>query len=299
MIESQTIAQNKRRTLLVVILTSTMMIAEIIAGYFTGSMALLADGWHMASHAGALLVSFLVYELTQSKRLQHSFNFGTGKLLPLGGYTTAIGLAIVSIEMAYESITRLFHPVSVGFHEAIAVATLGLAVNLVSVLILRGKHEHGEHSHAHDEHHDHDHTHDHHDHNYASAVAHVLADAVTSLAAIAALALGAFFHLNWPDPLVGLLGSFVILHWAYTLCKNAAWELLDGNDKTIDAVKLTHFIEATGAKVLDLHLWKIGPSQIAGQLVIESNEHRGTHFYRSLIDSSYRFSHLVIEERLK
>jgi cation diffusion facilitator family transporter len=294
------IRRNERRTLIVVAITAVMMVLEVIAGYITGSMALLADGYHMASHAGALGIAYLVYRLARSARMKSNFTFGTGKLLPLGGYTSAIGLGIVALWMAVESIRRLFNPVSIQFNEAIGVAVAGLAVNLLSAWILGG------HSHGHDgEHHPHDpedhehHTHDHlEDHNHESALLHVLADALTSFTAIIALIIGKLYAATWLDPLMGIVGSLVILKWAYGLCRNAAWELLDGHAKGVSQAGIRRQIEQEGGTVLDFHLWKVGPGNFACQLTVESPTLRGPEHYRELLKRELGSAHLVVEERL-
>lgn len=308
-IDFEEIAKNERRTLWVVILTATMMVVEIAAGYITGSMALLADGYHMFSHAGALGISFLVYRLAKSNTLKSKLTFGTGKLLPLGGYTSAIGLGMIALFMAYESTLRFFRPVAIEFNEAILIAVLGLIVNLVSVGLL-GLHSHPahydhdhEHEHEHDHeqhHHDDDHDHHHvHDHNHRSAVLHVLADALTSVAAIAALLAGKFLGWIWLDPVIGIVGSLVILKWAYSLCRVTAKELLDFHPPEISfASSKEHFAKA-GVLLLDLHAWRSGPSNIVCQLIVEADSMKDPSFYREIIGGSAKGLHLVVEQRIR
>lgn len=293
-VEFEQIELNERRTLVVVALTAAMMVIEIIAGYATGSMALLADGYHMASHAGALGIAFLVYRLTRSTTIKERLTFGTGKLLPLGGYSSAIGLGIIAIWMAVESIHRIFNPVSIEFNDAIAIAIVGLGVNLVSAWILGAKQHHHDHD---DDHQGHDHGHVH-DHNHRSAVAHVLADALTSLTAIVALTIGKYYSANWLDPAVGVLGSLVILRWAYVLCRDTAWELLDGHAKSVSIAEVKANVEEPNHKVLDLHLWKVGPANFACQLIVESNELRGAEYFRNKLQDQLGAIHVVVEERL-
>ena len=267
------IGSNEKKTLLVVILTFITMIFEVTFGYITGSMALLADGWHMASHVGALGISLIVYKLARSKKFNQKLSFGSGKLIPLGGYTSALMLGLVAVFMGIESINRFLNPLQIDFSVAIWVAVAGLIVNLVSALLLKDSHhhdhddhvrhdarrthahhdEHAHHDHSHHDehdkhvHHDHphhdDHAHDHdshndhnehvHDHNHQSALVHVIADAFTSVLAIVALVLGKYYGWNWADPIMGIVGAIVILKWAYGLCKATLWELLDGNSKLI------------------------------------------------------------------
>ncbi|MCB0362029.1 MAG: CDF family Co(II)/Ni(II) efflux transporter DmeF, partial [Bdellovibrionales bacterium] len=262
------ITKNERKTFFVVVLTVCMMVIEIISGYYTGSMALLADGWHMASHAGALSISLIAYRLAKSDRLTSKFSFGTGKFIPLGGYTSAIVLAMIALLMGIESVSRFFSPVEIQFKEAILVAVVGLIVNVISALLLSHD-DHGHtHAHSHDgKHHDHR---DHHDHNIRSAYVHVIADALTSVLAIFALIVGLFSGASWLDPAMGIVGSCVILKWAYNLCRDTGWELLDGHAKSVDRDHLRRTLEDTGAEVLDLHIWKIAPSINACAIVLES-----------------------------
>ena len=286
-VEFDEIAHNERRTLFVVILTAAMMIVEIIAGYMTGSMALLADGYHMASHAGALGVAYLVYKLARSTKIKQHLTFGTGKLLPLGGYSSAIGLGIIAIWMAVVSIHRLFNPVSIEFNEAIVIAVVGLSVNLLSVWILGHRDTSEEH-----------HRHHVRDHNHESAIVHVLADAMTSVTAIIALTVGKHYSAIWLDPAMGIVGAMVILRWAYSLCKEAAWELLDGHAKGISIPDIRDKVERAGEKVLDLHLWKVGPGNLACQLIVESKALRGAEYFRKKLENKIGVTHLVVEERL-
>ncbi|OFZ16470.1 MAG: hypothetical protein A2X86_21860 [Bdellovibrionales bacterium GWA2_49_15] len=288
LIDDDIISANERKTLIVVIVSSAMMLVEIIAGYLTSSMALLADGWHMASHAGALSISYLAYKLARSKHLNGQFSFGAGKFIPLGGYTSAIILAIVALLMAFMSIERLFLPVSIKFNEAIVIAVLGLIVNFVCALILFDKH-----------HHDHDHGHTH-DHNAKSAYAHVLADGMTSIFAIVALTLGKYLNLLWLDAIMGVIGASVILVWAFSLCKETLWELMDGQSKAHHAEDICRFIEATAeVQVCDLHIWRIAPNAHACELVLISTKHRGSVYYKTLIQEKYHIDHLVVEELLR
>ncbi len=286
------IDRNARRTSWVLALTSAMMVVEIAAGYVTGSMALLADGWHMASHAGAMALTVLAYRLARLPSLQGHFSFGAGKILPLGGYTSAIVLAIIAILMAVESVRRFFLPHPIAFNEAIAVAIIGLVVNLVSAWILnvRGHLEGPTHEEL---------GHEPHDHNVRSAYLHVLADGLTSLFAIVALTAGKYLGTPWLDPFMGVVGSAVILRWSYGLCKDSAWELLDGHSRRIMRDEIRDLIIAEGAQVLDLHLWRVAPKAVACELVVASERPRGADFYRSRILERFTLEHLIVEERLK
>ncbi len=274
------ISQNERKTFVVVVLTAIMMVIEITAGYLTGSMALLADGWHMASHATALGISVVTYRLAKSQSLQNSFSFGAGKFIPLGGYTSAIILALMAFFMAYESIKRLIHPEIIYFDQAIAVAIVGLVVNLVSAFILKESH-----------HHDHNH-----DHNLKAAYLHVLADALTSILAIMALFLGKYYNSPWMDSFVGIVGSLVILRWAYGLCRETVWELLDGHAKIINRNEIRSALEDEETKVTDLHVWRIAPNAHACEIVIHTSKIKGPDFYKSKMLSQKSVQHMVIEE---
>lgn len=287
------VLRNQRKTLLVIALSFLTMIVEIVAGTLTGSMALLADGWHMGSHVAALFLSYIVYRLARSPSFNVHFTFGSAKLFSLGGYTSAIGLSFIAVIMAYESAIRFFTPVPIDFNEALIVCMIGLVVNLASAYILRNE-DHGYgHGHGHDHGHDHDHSID---HNMQSAMAHVLADALTSVTAMVALIAGKYFHLTWMDPLVGLLGSLVILKWSYTLIKNAGFELLDGELKNADSAKMKRILENDGGHVVDLHIWSVGAGKIAGIASLETSDLKGAQHYHRQLEPEFDFSHLVIEE---
>src|SRR3954469_2098437 len=211
-------AQNERRTWLVVALTCVMMIGEIAAGTLLGSMALLADGWHMATHAAALGIAAIAYLFARRHAHNPSFTFGTGKFGDLAAFSSAIILAMIAIQIAWESAVRLVTPVPIAYAEAIAVAALGLGVNLVSAWLLRDTHDH---------HHGHAHGHRHHDNNLRAAYVHVLADAATSVLAIVALGVAMSAQWVWAPPAVGIIGSLVIAAWAFGLIRDSGRVLLD------------------------------------------------------------------------
>ena len=250
--------RNARRTLWVVALTAVMMVGEIAAGLITGSMALLADGFHMATHAGALAVAAGAYWYAKRHVANPRFTFGTGKVGDLAGFASALVLALFAVAIAAESAKRLIDPVSVDFGDAIVVAVLGLIVNLVSAAMLshgRG-HEHG---HAHGHRQAGHHHHHHHDHNLRAAYAHVLADALTSVGAIAALVAGRFLGWLWLDPVIAIVASLVIARWAWILMRQTAAVLLDTADRDL-LERVKSAIEADGdCAVADLHVWRIGP----------------------------------------
>ncbi|MDR0279797.1 MAG: CDF family Co(II)/Ni(II) efflux transporter DmeF [Paucimonas sp.] len=250
--------QNARRTLWVVILTLVMMVAEITAGYITGSMALLADGFHMATHAGALGIAAAAYAYARRHAGSSRYSFGTGKVGDLGGFASALILGIVALSVGVESTIRLFQPGEVQFDMAIFIAVIGLAVNIVSALLLGHGHSHDHHHHDHDHGHDHHH-HGGHDNNLRSAYLHVIADALTSVLAIAALLAGRYLGWVWLDPLMGIVGALVIARWSWSLMKVTAGVLLDQTDAHV-AEEIRELVEQPGdARITDLHVWRVGP----------------------------------------
>jgi len=285
------------RTLLVVGITAVMMVVEIVAGLVYGSMALLADGLHMASHAAALGIAVLAYVV--SRRLAHDrgFVFGVGKINSLAGFTSAVLLMGFALLMVTESIDRLIHPLVIDFDHALLVAVLGLVVNGASAWILVSTpHEHGHgHSHRHDHDHDHDREHEH-DHNLRAAYLHVLADALTSVLAIIALLAGKYFGANWLDPVIGIMGAILVARWSYGLIGDTARVLLDRQPDDRRAEQLRQAIEADGAhRVTDLHYWTIGHDLYAAELVIVSSDPASPGHYRSLIPDQLRIVHATIE----
>lgn len=294
---------NARRTLWVVLLTAVMMIVEIAAGYLTGSMALLADGFHMATHAGALGVAAAAY--AYARRFAHDprYSFGTGKVGDLAGFASALVLGLFAIGIASESIRRLFEPASVAFGEATLVAVVGLAVNVLSALLLSGGHHHGHHHHGHDHHGDHDHEHrdDGHDarrsqdNNLRSAYLHVLADALTSVLAIAALLSGRYLGWTWLDPVMGIVGAVVIARWSWSLMRDTAGVLLDRTDDHV-AEEVREEIERPGDVVLtDLHVWRLGPDahaaivSVAGAVTLDAVLKR--------LEPVHELKHITVEIR--
>lgn len=263
--------ENAKRTLWVVALTAVMMVGEIAAGYWTGSMALLADGFHMATHAGALGLAALAYRYAKRHRHDPRFSFGTGKVGDLTAFASAVILGIFSVGIAFESVLRLVDPVRVDFASATLVAVLGLAVNIVSALLLMGGHHHGHdhgHDHGDDDGHHHDHSHGH-DNNLRSAYFHVLADALTSLLAIAALLAGRYLGLGWMDPAMGIVGALVIARWSWGLMRDTAAILLDETDDRLAAELRSRIAAIEGLRVADLHVWRIGPEARAAIVEVE------------------------------
>ena len=282
-------SRHERRTWFVVALTSAMMVGEIVVGWLSGSMALLADGWHMATHAAALGIAGLAYLFARRQARNSHFSFGTGKFGDLAAFSSAIILAMVAVQIAYESAVRLLHPVPIAYGEAIAVATLGLGVNLLSAWLLRDDHDH---------HHGHGHSHAHHHHqdnNLRAAYVHVLADAATSILAIAALLVAMYSQWVWTDPLVGIVGSCVIASWAYGLLRASGAVLLDVNaDKNLEAV-IRDRIETKGDRVTDLHLWQVGPGHRAVVISVISDHPLPPATYKRRLGGLRGLSHVTIE----
>lgn len=248
--------KNAKRTLWVVWLTAATMVVEIVFGWLTGSMALLADGFHMATHAGALAVAAAAYGYAKRHARNPRYTFGTGKVGDLSGFASALLLGVTALFIAVESGLRFFQPIHVAFGEATLVAVVGLVINIVSALLLGHDHSH-DHGHGHD-HDDHDHKHGHTDNNLRAAYVHVLTDALTSVLAIGALLAGRYLGWWWMDPAVGLLGAVVIARWAWGLMKDTAAILLDTAEPALMAT-VRREAEAEGATIRDLHVWRIGP----------------------------------------
>ncbi|MBV9236304.1 MAG: CDF family Co(II)/Ni(II) efflux transporter DmeF [Xanthobacteraceae bacterium] len=386
-------AQAERRSWMVIILCAIMMVAEIVGGLLFGSIALVADGLHMSTHASALLLAALAYSYARQHAHDRRFTFGTGKLGDLAGFTSAIVLAMIALLIGYEAITRFMAPVPIRFDEAITIAVLGLAVNVASVLLLSGGHAHG---HGHD-HGAHDHAHDeehqieaggqrlwlsifedgvpprfrlaaeigarpraeeatietlrpggarqifaledigeylqsideipephaftalvrlapdtepyrvvfeehadgagsaHRDNNLRAAVIHVLADAAVSLLVIAGLLLGRMFGWNWLDPVVGLVGAFVIAAWSYSLIRDTSAILLDMNPDLGMAERMRTVIEVDGDHLTDLHLWRLGPGHLGAVLSVATAKLREPHYYHRLLARFSALSHVTVE----
>lgn len=283
--------RNARRTYMVIALTLVMMVGEIVAGLLFGSMALLADGFHMSTHAGALAIAAAAYAYARRHVHDERFAFGTGKFGELAGYTSAIVLAVIAVMIGYESATRLIAPVPIRFTEAIAVAVLGLAVNLVSAWLLSG----GSHDHAHDEHHGHHHHHAHVDHNLRSAYLHVLADAMTSVLAIFGLLAGMFYGWIWMDAAVGIVGAVVIASWSWSLLRSSGAVLLDVSADHRLAAEVRRRLERDGDRVADLHLWRLGPGHMGLIVSIVSALPEQPESYKALLAGLPRLSHVTVE----
>jgi cation diffusion facilitator family transporter len=292
--------ENARRTLWVVALTAVTMVAEIVAGSLFGSMALLADGFHMATHAGALAVAAGAYAFARRHAHDRRFSFGTGKVGDLAGFASAMVLGLVALGIAVESGLRLFDPREVAFGQATLVAVLGLAVNLVSALLLSGGHHHHvhHHDHAQDAHHDHGHGHHHGhgtDNNLRSAYLHVLADALTSVLAIVALLAGRYLGWVWLDPLMGIVGAVVIARWSWSLMRVTAAVLLDTADPALEA-EMREYVEGPGdTRITDLHVWRVGPEAHAAIVSVVGIP--DAEVIRSRLAPVHELAHLTVECR--
>jgi len=284
-------AHNERRTWFVVALTLAMMVGEILAGSLFGSMALLADGWHMGTHAAALGIAGAAYLFARRHAHDASFTFGTGKFGDLAAFASALILAIIAIQIAFESAERLLHPVSIAYGEAIAVAVLGLAVNVVSAILLRDDHHHHDHAHSQG----HDHSHHHHDNNLRAAYIHVLADAATSVLAIGALATSLHFGWTWADPVVGIVGAAVIASWAVGLIRSSGAVLLDVNGDGRMEAAIRARLETRGDRVTDLHLWQLGPGHRAAVVSLVSDDPLPPSRYKRRLSGLHGLSHVTVE----
>jgi cation diffusion facilitator family transporter len=306
----------ERRTRWVVGITLAMMAAEILAGSVFGSMALLADGWHMGTHAAALGVAVFAYAYARRHAEDPRYSFGTGKVGALGGFASAVGLAVVALVVLGESVMRLAQPVAIRFDQAIAVAILGLAVNLGCAFLLRDAgHAHGHghedahghghedaHGHGHEDDHEDDHGHGdgdghgHHDHNLRAAYLHVLADALTSVLAIVALVAGRSLGWTWMDPMMGIVGSAVIARWSWSLLRDTSHVLLDGEIGAARRRAIVRAIEAQeDDRVADLHVWRVGPRHLAAIVSVVTPTPRDPSHYRSLLSAFPDLAHVTVE----
>ncbi|MDO7597726.1 MAG: CDF family Co(II)/Ni(II) efflux transporter DmeF [Pseudomonadota bacterium] len=284
--------QGERRTYYVLILTAITMIVEIIAGSIYGSMALLADGWHMGTHVAAFMIAIFAYRYARKHANNPEFSFGTGKVNALGGFASAIALAIVALVMLVESLQRIFEPHTIQFNEAIIVASIGLLVNIISAWLLKDDHSHSHH-HADDDHDDH---HEHHDHNLRAAYAHVLADAITSVLAITALVAGKYLGWNWLDPIMGIVGAIIITRWAYGLMKETSPLLLDASIAEDYKFSITQAIENDADnEISDIHVWKIGANDYAAIISIVTHAPNTPDYYKALLKDFDKLSHITIE----
>lgn len=284
---------NEKKTLQVIILTGVTMLIEIAAGVLTGSMALLADGWHMGTHTFALGITYFAYVMARRHSGSSKFGFGTGKFGILSGYTSALFLGGTALYMIVESTGRFFNPVPIAFDEAILVAVVGLVVNVLSIWMLHGK---GTHHHDHCDHHGHDSGHHHHDHNLRAAYLHVLADALTSVLAIVALISGKFLGWSFLDPAMGIVGGVLIAKWAWGLLRSSAFILLDGNGDKKIRKSVIDAIESDGdSAVSDLHIWPLNSNSLAAAITVVTKENRNPLDYCSRLSQIAKLKHTTIE----
>jgi len=277
--------QSERRTAAVVVLTMATMVVEIAAGSIFGSMALLADGWHMLTHASALGISLFAYIYARRHANNPIYTFGTGKVGVLGGFTSAVVLAVIALMMIFESVNRLFHPINIQFNAAIMVACFGLTVNLASAYILVGKHHGLGHDHK-----------SHHDHNLRAAYLHVLTDALTSILAIIALFAGKFSGWVWMDPMMGIVGAVIISRWSWQLIRDSGRILLDGNVDPSISEKVRTLVEAdTDNRVSDLHLWYVSPHHLAAIVSIATHYPKHPNHYKELFSDLEELQHVTVE----
>jgi cation diffusion facilitator family transporter len=268
----------QRRSLQVLILTLAVMIIEIVAGMVFVSMALLADGWHMGTHAAAFVIVLAAYHYARKYANDPAFSFGTGKFSVLGGFASAAALGVVALTMIIESLARVIRPEIIRFNEALMIAVFGLAVNLASALILKPPHEH------------------HRDHNLKAAYLHVLADALTSVLAIAALLCGKYFGWNRLDAFAGVVGGIVIAQWAFGLLRETAPVLLDASASRDMMQRIREKIETGGeARITDLHVWKIGPSAYAVILSLAARSAHRPDDFKARLSEIHHLDHISVE----
>lgn len=305
--------RGERQTRLVILLTAVMMVVEIAAGSAFNSMALLADGWHMASHASALGITAFAYAYARRRSGDARFSFGTWKVSVLGGYTSAVVLAVIALLIAWEAVGRLLDPRPIRFDEAVLVAVVGLGVNLLSAWLLRDDPSHAHtHGHAHGQAHDHGHAHAHpsaagtasahepvrhHDHNLRAAYLHVLADALTSLTAIAGLLAGKYLDWIWMDAAMGIVGSLVIARWSWGLVRETSAVLLDASVPAEEVDEIRQALEGGDSPdaVADLHVWPVGPGHRAVVASIVSEAPRSPDDFKARLEGRPELDHVTVE----
>jgi cation diffusion facilitator family transporter len=288
--------RHERRTWFVVALTAAMMVAEIAGGTIFGSMAVVADGWHMSTHAGALAIAALAYRFARHHARDARFAFGTGKVGELAAFCSAVILAMIAAAIGYEAVTRLFAPVAIDFAQATWLAVIGLGVNLVSAWLLFDRDHHHAHDHAHaDDDHEHHHHHHAHDSNIRAAYVHVLADAMTSVLAIVGVLAGRFYGWVFMDPLMALIGVAVILSWSLGLIRSSGTVLLDMVPDRHLAGHIRKRLEVDGDRVSDLHLWRLGPGHAGLIAAVVSDRPQAPAAYKRRLDGVAGLSHVTIE----
>ena len=287
----------ERNTRWAIALTAIMMVAEIAGGWVFNSMALLADGWHMSSHALALGLSALAYAAARRFSTDGRFAFGTWKIEILGGYTSAICLVGVAGVMLFQSVERLLSPSEIHYDEAIAIAFVGLAVNVACAWLLRDTHHHHGHDHGHEHEGHHEHGAHHHDLNQRSAYMHVIADAATSALAIVALFGGKFWNFGWLDPVMGIVGAALVSIWAYGLLRDTGRVLLDAEMDAPVVAEVREVIAATPApaEITDLHVWRVGKGKYACIVSLSSAEDVQPEEIRQRLSIHEELAHVTVE----
>ncbi|MGR9087559.1 MAG: CDF family Co(II)/Ni(II) efflux transporter DmeF [Gammaproteobacteria bacterium] len=277
----------ERRTLLVLVLTFITMILEVGAGIYFGSMALLADGWHMATHVAAFTITLFAYRYTRAHADDQTFAFSPGKVGVLGAFASSVALSVVALMMSVEAVERITHPHLILFNEAIAIAGFGLFINIICALLLKGRHHHG---------HDHKHGHGHHDHNLKAAYVHVIADALTSVLAIIALVSGKYYGWNWLDPAMGIVGAVIITRWAYLLVKETSPILLDESIDSDYSQAIIDKIESDADnRIADLHVWRVAPNHFAVIMSVVTHRPQPPEHYKNLLKKFHKLSHITVE----
>lgn len=303
-IASQTNPLAEKNTLRALMLTASMMVIEILGGWYYNSMALLADGWHMSSHVVALGLALFTYVIARKLAQDGRFSFGVWKIEVLGAYTSAILLLLVAVTMLYHSTERFFFPQQIHYNEAIILAGIGLLVNLICAWWLKdGHHHHHGHDHHHDHHHDHDHDHDHaHDHAHAdlnlrAAYMHVIADAATSVLAIIALFCGKLFGADWMDPVMGIVGGVLVAAWAFGLLRTSGRALLDAEMDAPVVEEIRDVIAGSPipAQICDLHVWRVGRNQYACMLSLKVDATVDADFFKQQLRIHEELVHITIE----
>ena len=307
---------NETRTRIVVIITFVTMILEIIIGWLTNSMALFADGWHMGTHAFAMGITVVAYILARKYARDEKFTFGTWKIEILGAFASAIVLGIVGVIMIFSSVERLLNPLVIQFDEALFVTIFGLMINVACAMILNsqsGSHGHShqsysgdaqghsheeEHGHSHEEEHGHNHSinQNHGDLNFRSAYLHVIADAFTSVLAIIAIAGAKYFHFNWLDPFMGIVGAVLIIRWSVSLLKDTSSVLLDRRANNLLADKIKERIESDGnTKISDLHIWQVEQSRYACIIALVTGTNYQIDEFKKRLKGFHELVHVSIE----
>jgi cation diffusion facilitator family transporter len=290
----------ERRTWAVIILCGAMMLIEIIGGVAFGSLALVADGLHMSTHAGALMLAALAYAYARRHAHDARFTFGTGKLGDLAGFTSAVILALIALLIGYEAVTRFVEPAPIAFAEAIPIAALGLMVNILSAWLLSssGHHHHGAEGPGHGHHHGDDHSNAaDRDNNMRAAIVHVMADAAVSVLVIVGLVFARAFGWLWMDPLAGIVGACVIASWSYGLIRDTGAILLDMNPDRRMSGHLQEAIERDGDALADLHVWRLGPGHLGAIVSVATRHGREPEFYRERLAAFPSLSHVTVEVR--